>query len=69
MRGRPPRHPRPEEDALVYVIISMLAGSGSAIGSVAFNTKDACETAAKAIAKADRPYAGASAISVCVAKG
>lgn len=54
---------------MVYVLISMLAGSGSAIGSVAFNTKDACETAAKATAKADRPYAGASAITVCVAKG
>jgi len=40
---------------LVYGLISMLAGSGSASGSVAFNTKDACETAAKAITKADRP--------------
>ncbi|MGU3403008.1 hypothetical protein [Methylobacterium brachiatum] len=54
---------------MVYSLIILLAGSGSAIGSVEFNTKDACETAAKAIAQADRPYAGASAITVCVAKG
>ncbi|EIZ81421.1 hypothetical protein WYO_5924 [Methylobacterium sp. GXF4] len=54
---------------MVYSLIIMLAGSGSAIGSVEFNTKDVCETAAKAIAKADRPYAGASAITVCVAEG
>ncbi|MCJ2058638.1 hypothetical protein MKL09_19045 [Methylobacterium sp. J-048] len=51
------------------MLIIMLAGSGSAIGSVEFNTKDACEAAAKAITQADRPYAGASAITVCVAKG
>jgi hypothetical protein len=63
------RHPRTEEDALVYVLIIMLAGSGSSVGSVEFNTKDACEAAAKAIANAGRPYAGASAITVCVAKG
>jgi hypothetical protein len=54
---------------VVYVLIIMLAGSGSAIGSVEFNTKEACDVAAKAIAKVDRPYAGASPITVCVAKG
>ena len=54
---------------MIYVLIIMLAGSGSAIGSVEFNSKDACEAAAKAIAQADRPYAGASAVTVCVAKG
>jgi hypothetical protein len=69
MRRRRPWHSGPGEDALVYVLIILPAGSGSAIGSVEFNTKDACETAAKAIAQADRPYAGASAITVCVVKG
>ena len=66
---RPRSHPRTEEDALVYVLIIMLAGSGASVGSVEFNTKDACQAAAKAIADAGRPFAGASAITVCVAKG
>jgi len=54
---------------LVYVLIIMLAGSGSSVGSVEFNTKEACQAAAKAIADAGRPFAGASAITVCAAKG
>jgi hypothetical protein len=54
---------------VVYVLIIMLAGSGSAIGSVEFNSKQACEAAAKSIAEAGRPSADASAITVCVAKG
>ncbi|MCJ2053931.1 hypothetical protein [Methylobacterium sp. J-070] len=54
---------------MIYVLIIILAGSGSSVGSVEFNTKEACETAAKAIAASSRPFAGASAITVCVAKG
>ena len=54
---------------MVYVLIIMLAGSGASVGSVEFNTKEACEAAAKAIADSGRPFAGASAITVCVAKG
>lgn len=47
----------------------MLSASGPAIGSVEFNTKEACETAAKAIDTATRPYGEAAAITVYVAKG
>jgi len=56
---------------LVYVLIIMLAGSGSgaSVGSVEFNTKEACQAAAKAIADSGRPLAGANAITVCAAKG
>lgn len=54
---------------MVYVFIIMLAGSGASVGSVEFNTKEACQAAAKAIADAGRPFAGASAITVCAAKG
>jgi hypothetical protein len=59
----------PEGLGLVYVLIIMLAGSGSAVGSVEFNSKQACEAAAQMIAHADRPYGGASAITVCAPKG
>jgi len=63
--------PRTEEDALVYVLIIMLAGSGSgaSVGSVEFHTKEACQAAMKAIADSGRPLAGANAVTVCVAKG
>ena len=54
---------------MVYGFSIMLAGSGSAIGSVEFKARDACEAATKTSADAGRPYAGASAITVCVAKG
>ena len=54
---------------MIDVPIIMLAGCGSAIGAVDVNAEDACEAAAKAIAQADRPYAGASAVTVWVAKG
>lgn len=54
---------------MAYVLTIMLAGSGSAIGSVEFNCKQACEAAAKSIAEGGRPFAGASAITVCVAEG
>ena len=54
---------------MVYVLIIMLAGSGASVGSVEFNTKTACEAAAKAIADSARPFAGGNAITVCVAKG
>ncbi|MGU3465992.1 hypothetical protein ACLBXO_14160 [Methylobacterium sp. C33D] len=54
---------------MVYVLIIMLAGSGSAIGSVEFNTRQACEAAAKQIAEAERPYGGASPVTVCAPKG
>ncbi|GJE14968.1 hypothetical protein [Methylobacterium longum] len=54
---------------MVYVLIIILAGSGASVGSVEFNTKEACQAAAKAIADSSRPFAGASAITVCVAKG
>jgi hypothetical protein len=54
---------------VVYVLIIMLAGSGSAVGSVEFNSKQACEAAAQMVAHADRPYGGASAITVCAPKG
>jgi len=56
---------------LVYVLIIMLAGSGSgaSVGSVEFTTKEACQAAAKAIADTGRPLAGATAVTVCVAKG
>jgi hypothetical protein len=55
----------------VYVLIIMLAGSGSgaAVGSVEFTTKEACQAAAKAIADTGRPLAGANAVTVCAAKG
>ncbi|SDM99628.1 hypothetical protein SAMN05216360_10512 [Methylobacterium phyllostachyos] len=42
--------PRSGEGAVIYVLVIMLAGSGSAIGSVVFNAEDGCEAAAKAIA-------------------
>ncbi|AIQ89305.1 hypothetical protein [Methylobacterium oryzae] len=54
---------------MVYVLIIMLAGSGASVGSVEFNTKEACQAASKAIADSGRQFAGASAITVCVAKG
>ncbi|WP_331302964.1 hypothetical protein [Methylobacterium oryzae] len=54
---------------MVYVLIIMLAGSDSAIGSVEFNTKPACEAAARQIAEAERPYGGAYPVTVCAAKG
>jgi hypothetical protein len=58
---------------LVYVLIIMLAGSGSgsgsAIGSIEFNSKHACEEAAKMTAESNRPLAGATAVTVCAAKG
>ncbi|SDA19480.1 hypothetical protein SAMN02799622_02264 [Methylobacterium sp. UNC378MF] len=56
-------------NGVVYVLIIMLAGSGSAIGSVEFNTQQACEAAAKQIAEAERPYGGASPVTVCAPKG
>jgi hypothetical protein len=59
----------PEENGVVYVLIIMLAGSGSAIGSVEFNSKQACEAAAKQIAEAERPYGGASPVTVCAPRG
>lgn len=54
---------------MIDVLTIRLAGCGSAIGAVEFNAEDACEAAAKAIAQADRPYAGASAVTMWVAKG
>ena len=69
----PWRHPRSEEGALIYVLIIMLAGSGSgsgsAIGSIEFNSKHACEEAAKMIAESNRIFSGATAVTVCAAKG
>ncbi len=57
-----------EEVALAYVLIIILAGSGAAVGSVEFGSKQACETAAKMIAESNRPFAGASPITVCAPK-
>jgi hypothetical protein len=54
---------------VVDVLIIMLAGSGCAVRAVAFNSKQACQTAAQMIARADRPYGGASAITVCPTTG
>ncbi|MBP1179076.1 hypothetical protein [Methylobacterium sp. PvR107] len=54
---------------MVYVRIIMLAGSGSAGRSAAFNSEQACQTAAQMIAHADRPSGGATAITVRAPKG
>ena len=59
----------PESRGVVDVLVIMLAGSGSAVGSVAFHSKQACEPAAQMISHADRPYGGASAITVCPTTG
>ncbi|WP_267424954.1 hypothetical protein [Methylobacterium sp. GC_Met_2] len=56
---------------MVYVLIIMLAGSGSgsAIGSIEFSSKPACEEAAKMIAESNGIFSGATAVTVCAAKG
>ena len=55
---------------MIYVLIIMLAGSGSAVGSAEFSTKQACEDAGKMVVDARRAYSStASAVTVCAPKG
>ena len=49
---------------MVYVLIIMLPARAPLSDPVEFNSKPACEAAAQMIAHADRPYGGASAITV-----
>lgn len=54
---------------MIYVLIIMLAGSGSAVGSAEFNSKQACEDAGKLVEQTRKAYGGAAAITVCAQKG